>query len=602
MWWGNAEQRKRNKEKIKNMIKHTKLQEKAAQQNQMQVTVSTPPGLCHSIPTSDTYSERTTRQASVESTFSPEFAFGHHHGFSAAAAAAAAAAHHDHFGSAIMPPPQFVPSMSTPFVASGDFSPYEVDIKTEYQTFVNDVETRRDSTLSTFSTFPLPGQPGFADDAWVQQDHFEGLSESFTEEPLNFDFFDFQHPQLSPQHSSLIQVDDSDQYLLQHFMTAVVPLLFPVLETNQHGSARNDIILPALESNPTYLSCCLSAAALHYKTTTGAHGDKIDGDIMRHRLETVQQLCSALSGAAEHDQALEATLAIILFQCAVGRHNDDLKDIAWHQHFDSAKDLINQLDLPTRMLSAQSSQHPHFNMTLAAWIDILGATMNGRMPLYADTYREKLAAGSMGLAELMGCEDKIMFFISEIACLEAVKSDASMDEVQLCAYIRMLGEQISLTEQTAGPLDNVYKGTGAIRPRQLSKNITAVFRTAARIYLCSLVPDFDRSGAHIVNLVNALAEAMDFIPSGPQGYDRSLVWPLLVAGSASMSDSPFRAMFAERSKQLGQAAGFGAFSHLAELLKAVWAVNDKRQAEGEVQRCFHWREAMAQNGWDFLLI
>jgi hypothetical protein len=240
-------------------------------------------------------------------------------------------------------------------------------------------------------------------------------------------------------------------------------------------------------------------------------------------------------------------------------------------------------------------------MTLASWIDILGATMVGRTPQFADTYREKLIADSpSGLAELMGCDDRIMYLISEIACLEALKLE-KMDEVQLCTHIKLLGDQISLSEPPPGTVANAYSATGAIRPKQLNRNMTAVFRLAARLYLCSLVPDFDRTQGSIANLVTALSDAMEYIPAGPDGFDRSLVWPLLVAGSVSLPNSSFRTMFAERTSRLGEASNFGSFGRIKELLKDVWSMNDGALAKGDKQSV-HWRDAMRQKGWDFLLI
>ena len=99
------------------------------------------------------------------------------------------------------------------------FSPYEVDIKTERQIFVNDVPTRRDSTISTFSTFQPPpslpnGMPGYPADSWVQQEHFESTSEEFTEEPVDFQFFDFAHGPITPNHETVISVDDGDKCAL----------------------------------------------------------------------------------------------------------------------------------------------------------------------------------------------------------------------------------------------------------------------------------------------------------------------------------------------------------------------------------------------------
>lgn len=67
MWWSNNEQRRTQKEIIKNIIKRTKLNEKSAQG--VTLTSNTPPSLCHSLPTSDTFSDGMgcTRAPSVDS-------------------------------------------------------------------------------------------------------------------------------------------------------------------------------------------------------------------------------------------------------------------------------------------------------------------------------------------------------------------------------------------------------------------------------------------------------------------------------------------------------------------------------------------------------
>lgn len=587
MWWSNNEQRRQQKDIIKNIIKRTKLNEKT--QQGMSLHTNTPPSLSHSVPTSDTFSDgiARTRGVSVESEFSFDGSLNQ-------------ISTPDMFStSAAMPPPQFLP----PFPQQPQFPPYEVDIKTECQMFVNDIPTRRDSTISTFSTFqapPLPGQP-FPAENWVQQDYFESRRESFAEEPVDFNFFEYPHEHFSPSHQAVIQVEECDQHLLDHFIDNVLRLIFPILEVNQHGSARSDVILPALESNKTYLHCCLSIAAQHLKGTERIQGEQIDNDIMRHRYATISELCEALNRDEDHMQILEATLGMIFFQCSVGRPNDSLPDIPWHQHFQAATSLIQKLELPQNLIS-QSHAQPPFNMTLAAWIDILGSTMVGRRPVFADNYREmSTTVTPAGLTELMGCEDEIMYLISEIACLEAVRLEGTMQEVALCQHIALLGEMISRFEPAPGAIASPYSSTGAIRPKQLSKNMTNIFRLAARIYLCSLVPDFDRSNQPICNLVNALTDAMSFVPAGPDGFDRSLAWPLLVAGSISLPDSPFRSMFADRAARLGEASDFGSFGRVKELLKDVWNTNDDALFRGERQYV-HWRDVMRGKGWDFLLI
>ena len=547
---------------IKNIIKRTQLSKKATQGPP---GANTPPSLCHSVPTSaEVYQESfpQSRAPSVGSPYSAgcDLMYPSPEGYFA-----------------MPPPPQ--PMLAHPQYPM--FSPYEVDIKTERQIFINGEQTRRDSTTSTFSTYqppPMPnGMSAYPAESWVQQDYYESQSESFAEEPVDFNFFEYPHGPLTPDHETVINVDDCDKYLLTHFFDKVLKLIFPILDANQHGSARADVILPALESNKAYLHCCLSIAATHMRAAEGLSGEQIDNDIVRHRYAAISELCDALGRDENHSQILEATLGMIFFQCSVGRADDALPDIPWHQHFQAGISLVNKLELPTAVmdLAASGHSHPPFNMALASWIDILGATMIGRLPTFADTYRELNMSGkSAGLAELMGCEDNIMFLISEIACLDVQKADG-LDEVMLCKYVEILANEIGATEPAHDIVQTCFSTTGAIRPRQLSINITAVFRIAARIYLCSLVPGYEPRQPGTVHLVSRFAELMNFIPAGPEGFDRSLTWPLLIAGSSSVAASPFRSMFDERCKRLGDAADFGSFGRVRGLLHDVWQINGR---------------------------
>ncbi|EME79879.1 uncharacterized protein MYCFIDRAFT_72110 [Pseudocercospora fijiensis CIRAD86] len=597
MWWSNGEQRRAQKEVIKNIIKKTQLTKKhqaqQAQAQQPQLSSSTsspPPPLSHSVPSSAEapFAESFPPSRCPSSDGSPystacDFNYGSPDGY---------------FG--MPPPPQ-------PYAAHSQypmFSPYEIDVKTERQIFVNDVPTRRDSTISTFSTYqPPPNADGiqtYPADAWIQQEHFESVCEEFPEEPVDFNFFDFQHSPATPAHEAIIEVEEGDKYLLSHFLDKVPKLIFPVLEANQHGSSRSDIIVPALENNKAYLHCCLSIAATHMKATEGATGEQIDNDIIRHRYAAVSELCEQLGKDENHDQMLGNTLSLIFFQCSVGRPDDALPDIAWHQHFSMATSLIHRLDLQNVVLEL-APQHPPFNMTLASWIDILGSIVIGRQPVFADTYREMATNGqSMGLQELMGCDDRIMFLLSEIACLD-YQQTLGMELHQVCQYIESLGFAISQTELPPGSVQSCFSPTGAIRPKQLATNMTAVFRIAARIYLCTLLQDNNPSTPQICGLVSQFSDLMNYIPAGADGFDRSLAWPILIAGASSVPTSPFRSMFAERCERLGDAANFGSFGRVRELLNDIWQINDTALAQGDYQG-IRWRDAMQQKGWDHLLI
>lgn len=444
MWWSNNEQRREQKEHIKSLIKRTKLSEKTTQMASM--GADTPPGLSHSLPTSATYSDATvrTRALSEDSHSSGGCELNH-----------PSQPHYDVYQPQVLSPSFDADAHYPPYAST----PYEVDIKTERQMYVNDVPTRRDSSISTFSTYQPPhahpSLPSFPEEEWLHEGIYEPAGGMFNgEETLDFNFFDFAHNGPQDSQQALIHVDDCDRPLLDHFIDSVLRLIFPVLEVNQRGSARSDVILPALESNKCYLHCCLSVAAIHLKSTQDLSDDQIDSDIMRHRYKTVSELCAALKRDTDHSQILEATLGMIFFQCSVGSPDDSLPDIPWHQHFEAGGSLVRKLNLPHAMVQINSEKfHPPFNMTLASWIDILGATMLGRAPKFADTYREKNDSGShSGLCELMGCEDRMMYLISEIACLDALKCAGDVDDIQLCHHIKTLGEQLDFTEPPPGTL------------------------------------------------------------------------------------------------------------------------------------------------------
>lgn len=714
-WWGNNEARRNQKDDIKMIIKRKKLSEKAASSIHTSV-VGSPPGLSlssSSLPTSATFSDQLdrTRSASIDSHYAAA-AFDFNSPPTSSSEYGGVLTNGD--SSSAFSTPQMHPD----FMFGSGFAPYEVDIKTERQMFVNDVPTLHESTTSTFSTYHTPPPPGtvlppypmamdgnmVVDPAiglgmtgvpvdpqmqaampgvvgpggeWMEQVYSE-RRESMTEETLNMNFFDFPH---ANSRQVAIELDEGDQCLLDHFVQYVLPTLFPILEANQHGAVGSDLILPALQSNKCYLHCCLSVAAQHLKAVLGsaqaqAQGGQpgqlvptadLDADIMRHRYATISALCHALPRDENHQQVLESALALIFFQCGVGRFDDALPDVPWHQHFQAAASLVQKLDLPAQVTAAtttpvtavedgsapvdagtvsvattgDAAQSTPFNMTLMSWVDILGATMQGRAPVFAHTYREKHLSpphlSSLGLRELMGCEDRVMYLISEIACLEALKA-SGMDDIMLCHHVSVLGDQIGLTEIGEAPAKLPFNANGSLSPKQLSKNITAAYRLAARIYLCSLVPGFCPSQASCRGLVDKLTAVLQTIPCGPAGFDRCVVWVYLMAGFASMPGSTFRVFFADRIAQMGEAAAsVGSFGRAVSLLHETWLQQnvliqqlldeqEQRRQQRQQQKAVaspsgapvssdnddesdilppqfvHWREVMHMKGWDFLLM
>ncbi|CAI7664015.1 unnamed protein product [Penicillium bialowiezense] len=541
----------------------------------------------------------------------------------------------------------FTSQLPTPGLGSAPYGPYvpsyEVDVRTERQTFVNDVPLRHDSSTSTFSSFAPPQlsapMPTFAGDEWFRDEYFAhaGAHEVVSQEIVD--------PTLDKTYSLLqsnIPVSEHDRPLLDHFIHNVLRQIFPVLEAHGKGNLRAKAILRALETNKCYLHCCLSVASIHLKTTEGLGGEHIDNDIMRHRYEAISQLCQALGEDVNHGEILDATLAMIFFHCSFGPLDDCLPDIPWFDHFQAASNLVTRLELPTALVQdSNGSLETPFSMTLTSWIDILGATMMGKTPQFAHQYRSKYLGQTMsGLRELMGCDDKVMYLISEITCLDSLKTEGRIDEATVCSHVQMLGEQLSFTEPADPTLENPYNPTtGAIQPEILTKTISHIFRLAARIYLCSLVPGFDRSHKSNEALIAAVTNALQFIPMGSYGYDRSLVWPLLITGVFSTPSSPFRAVLAQRSEELGDYGDLGSFGRMHRLLQEVWRmtddpINSSQVSHGENSQAYsqtspvtklegsespygagatmgareikkqqvHWRDIMKRNQWNHLLI
>ena len=524
-------------------------------------------------------------------------------------------------------------------ITYGSCGPYEVDVRTERQTFVNDVPLRHDSSVSTFSAIGPPQLnatlPTFPTEEWLQEELFNS---SQGQVPVGQAVNEHGVGQSSSSLTASIPVSDYDRPLLDHFVENVLRMIFPILEVHQRGSARALAILQSLETNKSYLHCCLSVAAIHLKSTSGLSGEQIDHDILRHRYDAVSELCQALNKDSDHEHILDATLAMIFFHCSVGSPDDYLPDIPWHDHFQAVSNLVSKLDLPNTMLPCGNGyMAPPFSMSLTSWIDILGATMLGKTPQFAHSYRTKHLNGtSSGLQELMGCDDRVMYLISEIACLESLKTENRIDEITVCNHVSALGKQLEHTESTYSTPEAPYSRTGAIRPEILTKNMTSMFRMAARIYLCSLIPGSDKHQSSIQNLVTGIADAMAFIPAGVSGFDRSVVWPLLIAGAFSTPSSTFRRVLSERVVAMGGLSDLGSFGRMYRLLSEYWRLTDNPLGatvllQGGLQppssnpanpnpqvfitppfqlpdtsetqrRQVHWRDVMDRNGWRYLLI
>jgi len=547
-WWGNAEHRKQQKENIKILIKRTKLTEKAVHLSPSNAgSADSPPDLSYSVPTSDSYSDNLnrTRSLSVESGFSLDENQPFIQDYNTTQ-------YFDNQQYYPQPAYQRFPDAG-PFGYDGGqqkvFPPHHLPLAS--------IPPRRSSTASTHTFSSSIRRDSIAPEPTFVATPEETFDFPFTDEPLPY-----------------IPVEDGDARLLDHFLSHVAPALLPILDL--HNSARVDTMMPALDINPSFRHCCLAIAALHSKATqnlTGPNAEFVDQDITRHRFATISGLCESLAADTNHLQILEATLGMILFQTTVGSPDDSLPDIPWHQHFQAAHSLIAKLDLPRTSLHPIDFNKPEMvsttlNMQMAAWIDILGGTMRGSAPVFADTYRDKhLNNTSAGLRELMGCDDRVMYLISEIACLEDIYRQNMVSDLDLTAHVQSLIHQLDLTEPPADQIVPPIMQGNYFDSRALTTTISAAFRTAARLYLISLLPSFDPAAVQTIALVDRLAGILEAIP---KGWEKSVVWPCLIGGSVATEGSSFRNFFDGRNAEMGDQAAFGSWGKMKDVLERVW--------------------------------
>jgi hypothetical protein len=357
-----------------------------------------------------------------------------------------------------------------------------------------------------------------------------------------------------------------------------------MLQASRYCPTEVDIILSTLKSNKAGMHCCLGISAVHLKATESTRDALIEVDIARHGLATIAELQNAMKADSTSIDVLQTILLIIFLQCLVGRPGDAFLQLAWNYHFRVATHLIRQ-----------TQPSSTFTIAMASWIDIIGATMLGTRPEFIELYHQNRSkGGSSGLAELMGCEDQVMYFIAAIADLEASKGEMSNAHI-LDTKIDRLESEMGTPKLHCHTLPCLHASAEA-RTR-----VTALFRIAARLYLLSLASMFDRSDSRIVRLVDTFSNIMNQMPGGPQGLDRSLTWPLLVTGSISLPGSAFREMFIDRTEQLGRASEYGSFGKLRAILNEIWLTDDETSSQGRLQR-LQWRRVVKSKDWDFLAI
>ncbi|KAF7587850.1 hypothetical protein BBP40_006647 [Aspergillus hancockii] len=617
-WWATNEQRCSQRERIKVRIRQTKIMEKNGCLKEYMDKIE---ALCEETPT--------TSEFDVSRSVLPE----QQNPFATPAQQAAQ-------GSSIVPGPTIglaiepKPAPGAPAPLPTPVTPFDININCEQEMFLNNDFLQNNLALPGFDTMnlaqPQMSTPQLASNNWLAN-NFNPLQPFGSMSPPGFAY---QNRSLSACLQTMMPVDEKDRPLLEHFLDNVMQLVFPIVDVHQAGPARIRDIFGLMQSNRSYFHCCLSVAAIHLKSSQGME-DQMDHDIMQHRYDSISHLCRLLNKGTGYMQVIDATLAYILYHCSLGTQDDYLPDIPWSIHFKGVTHLVKKLNYAPNQ----------FNVTVITWIDIISATMSGSTPHFSHTYRTKHLTGqTSGLQQLMGCDDRVMYLISEIACLESLRLDGLIDDITVLSHVSAMTGQIDWTEPADPTLDVPFTSIGVVIPEKLTKIVTALYRIAARLYLYSLLPSVDYDDPAITTWIATVIEVLKYIPAGYSGFDRCLVWPLFITGAYASPSSNFRKVLTERIVALGYLGELGSLGRMYRVLKEVWRESGgpvpsvteddapheveedailpthhptRQQTEqGQYPEQFdqlelpvqsrrpqvHWREVMKRKKWDFLLM
>jgi hypothetical protein len=381
------------------------------------------------------------------------------------------------------------------------------------------------------------------------------------------------------------QSNTTELHLLTHFVTRIQPWLFPVSGVGQHVDSSSIFCFPDKVANKAYFFFCLGLAATDLRAASPAGPpDEVAQDQFCCALSELRKSLSYDSGRRE---SLETILGMLFTQRLVGQLEDSPLGISWYQHFDAATELVHQLEIPVQLAHENNDD---LAVVVYAWIDILGSTLIPRSPKLVDTYRKKyFASTTLGFLETMGCDDRVMFLISEIACLEA-KLHGQYDgrESQWWQDYQALSHHLNALE---------WKSTAQDVGQERRDFISELYRTSALIYLFGLLPGVDHNESTLVYVVESISSMLNSTTT-LKDFEYSMIWPMLIAGVHSAPSSSFRTLFHQFAGAMEKDTGV--LRRLDDLLNDLWRSQEFAKEQGADNP--DWRQLIRNRGCESLLI
>ncbi|KAL1752401.1 fungal-specific transcription factor domain-containing protein [Schizophyllum commune] len=245
--------------------------------------------------------------------------------------------------------------------------------------------------------------------------------------------------------------------------------------------------------------------------------------------------------------------------------------------------LYSDMQTPPALALIKSTERGRFLIKTAMWFDVLASVTTQKSPIFFDTFRELFGPTESGISELdmaephtdsrlsmleiMGCENSVVWALSETTCLAEWKTKAEragqLSNKDLVTRATAI-ETVLAQPRPAPPFGLTFDP--AAHDRQLTADI---FHAAARLYLHTVV-----SGAHprVPDIQHAVRATLDAlrrvhdVASGPN-IVRNTVFAAFIAGALADGDAARAEVRAVLELGVG---GTGNCRPILDLLQRIW--------------------------------
>ncbi|KAK6349244.1 hypothetical protein TWF730_009995 [Orbilia blumenaviensis] len=231
-----------------------------------------------------------------------------------------------------------------------------------------------------------------------------------------------RRPSIPPYHFSDLQIQTDNQLdinLANLYLRTIFGVTYRALSDEQVIRYNDALIVPMFNDNKSFLHGCLSSTALHLTATNiSEHQRKaLVTEVFRHRQKSLKSLKYQVAHSKDNAERIKiaATVCALISFEVFSRRTD------WRVHVKAATDCVILLNW-----CQQQPAHPGqwFIYSRILWLDILSSITTGDKPVFSDFFRRLLflqpeARNKVNrLVEMTGCEDSVLYLISEITCLE----------------------------------------------------------------------------------------------------------------------------------------------------------------------------------------